>query len=265
MSSGADKAANVGAARALVAQAVARERPDLVVLPETWDFVGGTLAERIAAAEAFPDGPAYRACAALAREHKVWLHAGSIRERCAGGRDRIGNTTVVFDRDGREVARYRKIHLFDVTLPDGTAHNESAAVAPGRDVVTYDLEGVLVGCAICYDLRFPELFRALADRGARVIALPSAFTLQTGRDHWEVLCRARAIETQTWFLAAAQWGPHRSDGEPRFTFGRSLIVDPWGTVVAQATDGSDGCAATLDLARVERVRAQIPVARHRVL
>jgi len=265
MNSVADKAANVAAARTLITRAAAGElRPDVLVLPEMWDFLGGTPADRLAAAESFPDGPAYSLCASMARQHRVWIHAGSIRERIAGER-RIGNTTVVFDRAGREVTRYRKIHLFDVTLPDGTQHDESAVVRAGREVVTYDLEGVTVGCAICYDLRFPELFRELVARGAHVIMLPSAFTLQTGRDHWVVLCRARAIETQTWFIAPGQWGPHRAGDEMRASYGRSLVVDPWGIVVAQAPDGVGVVEARLDLTRVARVRSQIPVAEHRAL
>ena len=264
MNSIADKAVNISSLRSLVTRAVADDRPDLVVLPETWDFLGGSVAERIAAGERFPEGSAYAACASLARKHRVWLHAGSMREGIPG-EDRIGNTTVVFDRDGREVVRYRKIHLFDVTLPDGIRHEESAAMVPGSELVTYDLEGVRIGCAICYDLRFPELFRGLVDRGAEVIVLPAAFTLQTGRDHWEVLCRARAIETQAWLLAAAQWGAHRVDGELRWTYGRSMVVDPWGTIVAQASDGVGSASATIDRERVARVRSQLPVSGHRVL
>ena len=130
--------------------------------------------------------------------------------------------------------------------------------------MTYDCEGVTVGCAICYDIRFPALFQALADRGATLIALPAAFTLQTGKDHWEVLCRARAIETETYFLAPAQTGPHTQGNETRQTYGHSLIADPWGHVVAKASDGPGVVSARIDLAQVAKVRAQIPVAQHRV-
>jgi nitrilase len=260
----ADKAANLAAVSGLVARAMATASHDLLLLPEMWDFLGGSVAERIAAGETFPDGPAYSLCARLAREHRVWLHAGSIRERVPG-EPRVFNTSVVFDRSGREVARYRKIHLFDVTLPDGVAHNESASIRAGDRVVAYDLEGTTVGCAICYDLRFPELFRRLAEAGAKVIALPSAFTLQTGRDHWEVLCRARAIETQAYLLACGQWGPHRVGEQTRHSYGRSLVVDPWGTVLAQAPDGVGVVEARLDMGRVDEVRSRIPVASHRVL
>ena len=180
------------------------------------------------------------------------------------GEDRIANTTLVFDRTGREIARYRKIHLFDITAPDGTEYKESAAIKPGEAVVTYDCEGVTVGCAICYDLRFPALFQALAAKGATMIALPAAFTLQTGKDHWDVLCRARAIETETYFCAAAQTGAFQQGNETRHTYGNSLVADPWGLVVARASDGVGVVSARIDPARVDKVRAMIPVARHKV-
>jgi nitrilase len=171
---------------------------------------------------------------------------------------------VAFDRSGAEVARYRKIHMFDVTTPDGQDYRESATMLPGDAVVTYVCEGVTVGCAICYDLRFPALFQALAARGAQLIALPSAFTLQTGKDHWDVLCRARAIETQTYFAAAAQTGQFRQGREMRATYGHSLVADPWGLVIAKASDGPGFVTARADMERVAKVRSQIPVAQHRV-
>jgi nitrilase len=142
-------------------------------------------------------------------KHRIFVHAGSIMERIEG-EERIHNTSVVFNRQGEEIARYRKIHLFDVTTPDGAAYKESATVKAGDHVVTYDCEGVTIGCSICYDLRFPDPFQALAEKGAEIIALPAAFTLQTGRDHWEVLLRARAIETETYVCASAQTAPSPS-------------------------------------------------------
>ena len=199
----------------------------------------------------------------LARKHRIFIHAGSILERIEG-EDRLGNTTLVFDRAGEEVARYRKIHLFDITAPDGTEYKESASFKPGDAVVTYDCEGMTVGCSICYDLRFPQLFQALAERGAEMIALPAAFTLQTGKDHWEVLCRARAIETETYFCAAAQTGNFMQGNQTRSTYGHSLVADPWGHVVARASDGVGTVSTRLDKHRVAKVRAMIPVAQHRV-
>jgi predicted amidohydrolase len=263
MNSISDKSANLAQARRLVEEVIAAERPDWICLPEVFDFMGGTRAEKVAAAEVFPEGEAYGLMRDLAREHRVHIHAGSMLERIPG-EDRLGNTTVVFDRAGAEVARYRKIHMFDVTTPDGQDYRESATMKPGEDVVTYDCEGVTIGCAICYDLRFPALFQALVARGAQVIALPSAFTLQTGKDHWDVLCRARAIETQTYFAAAAQTGQFQQGGETRATYGHSMIVDPWGLVIAKASDGPGFVTARIDPARIAKVRGQIPVAQHKV-
>jgi nitrilase len=263
MNSGTDKAANLAAAQSLIEKAVATERPDWICLPEVFDFLGGSRAEKSAAAETIPGGPSYRLLSELARKHRVFIHAGSILEKIEG-ESRLGNTTLVFDRAGEEVARYRKIHMFDVTTPDGQEYNESAAIKPGDAVVTYDCEGVKIGCSICYDLRFPALFQALADRGAEMIALPASFTLQTGKDHWEVLCRARAIETETYFCAAAQTGTFMQGGEVRATYGHSLVVDPWGLVVARASDGPGVVGARIDRSLVKKVRTLIPVARHKV-
>ena len=263
MNSVSDKQANLDAARKLIEQAVAEEKPDWICLPEVWDYIGGNRRSKIEAAEEIPGGPAYSLMQDLAKKHRVFIHAGSILEKIPGD-ERIHNTTVAFDRDGKEVARYRKIHMFDITAPDGAPYKESASFKPGDAVVAYDCEGVTVGCAICYDVRFPYLFQALADKGAELIALPSAFTLQTGKDHWEVLCRARAIETETYFCAAAQTGPHTAGNETRQTYGHTLVVDPWGHVVAKASDGAGLVSARIDPKRVEKVRAMIPVAQHRV-
>ena len=263
MNSVNDKPANLAAATALIERAVAEERPDWIALPECFDFLGGQRADKLAAAEVLGDGPAYTTMRTLAAKHKIFIHAGSMLEK-AEGEDRIHNTTVVFDRDGQEVARYRKIHMFDIVTPDGVSYRESASFKPGDAVVTYDCEGVTIGCAICYDLRFPYLFQALVAKGAAMIVLPAAFTLQTGKDHWEVLCRARAIETQTYFCAPAQTGPHHIGNEARQTYGHSLVVDPWGHVVARASDGPGLVSARADFARVAKVRGQIPVQSHRV-
>jgi predicted amidohydrolase len=263
MNSTDDKAANLAQAEKLIARAVEEERPDWISLPEVFSFLGGGRAEKQAAAEVFPDGQAYNLMRDLARRNGVFIHAGSMLERIEG-EDRLGNTTIAFNRNGEEVARYRKIHMFDVTTPDGQEYRESAAMKPGEDVVAYDCEGLTIGCAICYDIRFPALFDALSKRGADVIALPAAFTLQTGKDHWDVLCRARAIETQTYFAAAAQTGLFRQGKEMRATYGHSLIADPWGHVVAKASDGIGYVSALIDRELLARVRRQIPVAQHKV-
>jgi deaminated glutathione amidase len=263
MNSISDKAANIASAAALIERAAAEDHPDWICLPECFDFLGADRKAKWAAAESFPGGAAYSAMQQLAAKHRVYIHAGSILEKPLSG-ERIHNTTVVFDRNGMEVARYRKIHMFDITAPDGTKYHESAAFAPGSAVVTYRCEDMIVGCAICYDLRFPALFQALSAKGAQMIALPAAFTLQTGKDHWEVLCRARAIETETYFCAAAQTGAHAVGSEIRHTYGHSLVADPWGHVIAKASDGVGIVSARIELEQVTKVRVQIPVARHKV-
>ncbi|MFY9972567.1 MAG: carbon-nitrogen hydrolase family protein [Roseiarcus sp.] len=263
MNSISDKAANIAAAEALIEQAVAEEGPDWVLLPEHFDWGGGFKVDKLRNAESFPGGPAYTMARGQAIKHRIFVHAGSIMEKIEG-EDRIHNTSVVFNREGEEIARYRKIHLFDITAPDGAAYKESATVKPGDKVVTYDCEGVTVGCSICYDLRFPDLFQALAEKGAEIIALPAAFTMQTGKDHWEVLLRARAIETETYVCASAQTGSFTVGNEQRQTYGHSLVADPWGHVIAKASDGVGIVSARLDPARVKRVRGLIPVAEHKV-
>ena len=263
MSSVNDKAANLDQARRLVEQAVRDDRPDLLLLPEVWAFQGGTPEERRAAAEPIPGGEAYALLQELAAEHRVFLHGGSFLERGHG--DPLFNTSVAFDREGRELARYRKIHLFDVVTPDGREYRESALVGRGQGTVTYEAEGARVGCSICYDLRFGELYRRLAAEGARVLTVPAAFTLQTGKDHWEVLLRARAIETQCFVLAAAQVGAFPAGRDVRHNWGHSMVVDPWGKVLAQVPDRPGFATARIDLAYLERVREMLPVHRHRVL
>ncbi len=263
MNSISDKPANIAAAASLVERAVAEERPDWICLPECFDFLGGDRKAKMAAAENVPGGRAYETMQTLAKKHRVYIHAGSILEQPENG-ERIHNTTVVFDRAGSEIARYRKIHMFDITAPDGTKYNESAVFAPGNAAVTYACEDMIVGCAICYDIRFPDLFQALAAKGADMIALPAAFTLQTGKDHWEVLCRARAIETEAYVCAPAQTGVHAAGKEKRQTYGHSLVADPWGHVVAKASDGPGIVSTRIDRDLVKKIRAQIPVAQHRV-
>lgn len=269
MNPGHDKAANVRAAERLVDAAVAADRPDLVVLPEMWTCLGGDAATKRAAAERLPEpgganapGEAYALLRDLARRHRIVVHGGSIAE---DGGERLYNTTVAFGPDGVELARYRKIHLFDIVAPDGTGYRESATFGRGESIVTYDVNGLTIGCAICYDLRFPELFLALRRRDAGLIVVPAAFTLQTGKDHWETLLRARAIETQCWIAAAATWGRHEERGQARFTYGHSMIVDPWGHVVARASDGEGFVTARIDRSLTERVRRDMPLMDHRVL
>ena len=265
MNQGSDKAANLDQARRLVAAACESDRPALVSLPETWTNLGGGRDSRRAAAEVLPEpggtgGEAYEAMRAMAREHGITLHGGSMIE---DGGEKLFNTTVVFDPSGAEIARYRKIHLFDIVAPDGTGYRESALYGAGAGLATFTVGDVVFGCSICYDMRFPELFRALRRMGAEAILVPSNFTLQTGKDHWDVLLRARAIETQCWILAAASWGTYEERGAQRSVYGHSLIADPWGHVVAKASDGKGWATARIDRAITARVRRDMPVEQHR--
>ncbi|MDA5194503.1 carbon-nitrogen hydrolase family protein [Govanella unica] len=260
MNAQTDKAANLARALRLMTEAKTLHAPDLIVLPENFTCYSTDAAIMAANAEAMPGGPAYEALAAFARTHKVAVHAGSMSERTA---DKPFNTSVVFDRDGREIARYRKIHRFDITAPDGTAYHESAVVGGGRDIVTYELDGLTFGCAICFDLRFGELFTALRSRGADVIVIPSAFTHVTGEAHWNVLIRARAIENQCYMIAPNQHGGF--DNGAKANWGHSLMVDPWGAVLAEARADEAILIATIDKAAVRAVRERIPVETLRVL
>lgn len=270
MSPGHDKAANIAQAEKLCEAAVAEDRPDIIALPEIWTCLGGSRQDKFEAAEPLPKpgsnepaGAAYSFLQAFARKHHIHVHGGSIGEHAG---DRLCNTTVVFDPMGTEIARYRKMHLFDIVAPDGKEYRESSTYARGDQVVTYEANGLKVGCAICYDVRFPELFLQLRRAGAELIFLPAAFTLQTGKDHWETLIRARAIETQCWFAAPACWGPHQEgSGGTRFTYGHSLVANPWGHTVAKVSDGLGFATARIDHDVTAKVRADMPVLEHRVL
>jgi predicted amidohydrolase len=259
MHSEADKAANIEQAIALVRRA-AEEGARLIVLPELWTYLGPERGQR-EHAQPVP-GQLTRRLGELARELHVLLHAGSfleIEETREG--DRIYNTAVFFDADGNMVARYRKMHLFDTDpVPGARPYQESATITSGSELVTLEREGLPLGLATCYDLRFPEMLRMLALRGAEILLVPAAFTLETGRDHWEVLVRARAIENGCYVLAAGQWGT-RADG--RTTYGHSMIVDPWGTVLAQAADGVGVASAEIDPNRVADARRRLPVLANR--
>jgi predicted amidohydrolase len=243
------------------AERLVREAADrgatLVVLPEKWPALG-TTAILQAAAEPL-DGPRGRWASALAAELRIDLVAGSVSERVEGS-DRLANTSVHYGPDGGARAVYRKLHLFDVDV-DGQRYRESDAEDAGAALVLSRAgEDVGLGLSICYDLRFPELYRELTAAGARILAVPAAFTLATTRDHWELLVRARAVENQCFVVAANQIGEH--PGGTR-SGGRSMIVDPWGLVLAQAPDGEGICVADLDLDRQDAIRAALPALRHR--
>jgi len=255
MATGADKAANLEKAERLIRLAAARGA-QFAALPEVFNW-RGKRAEEPAAAEDL-DGPTLTAMGRLARELDIHLLAGSITEH-APGESRRYNTSVLFGPDGARLAVYRKIHLFDVDLPGRVTIKESDAKLPGAEVVTAATMLGAVGLSVCYDLRFPELYRRLAFAGARVLAIPSAFTFPTGEAHWDVLIRARAIENQCYVVAPAQFGPNVHGFSD---YGNSMIVDPWGRVLARASDQEGVVVAPLDMDYLERVRRELPSLAH---
>jgi predicted amidohydrolase len=256
MNSTGDRPRNRATAERLV-RAAATDGATLVVLPEKWNVLGTP--EQLAAGAEPLDGPTIAWARELARELRIDLIAGSIVEQ-RSGYEKHFNTSVHVGPDGELRGVYRKLHLFDVEVA-GTVYRESDGEDPGEEVVTTTLQdGTVLGMAVCYDLRFPELFRILTLRGARVLALPSAFTLATTRDHWEVLLRARAIEDQCFVVAANQIGEHMPG---KVSGGRSMVVDPWGTVLATAPDDEGYALAELDFGRQDAIRTRLPALAHR--
>lgn len=257
---------NLSRTEALVRQA-ARAGAVLVATPEATTYLGPH-DQKIALAEP-AEGPTHQRLGRLAAELGIHLLVGSVAERHPDpelARLRCFNTSLLFGAEGELLARYRKIHLFDVDLASqgGVRFAESDKTAAGEEVVVATTPLGRMGLSVCFDLRFPELYARHVEQGATILAVPSAFTERTGRDHWHVLLRARAIETQCYLLAPAQWGPH-DDGGLRRSYGHALIVDPWGTVLAECGDGEGYCLAELDPARVAEVRASIPMASNRRL
>ncbi|HSS04366.1 MAG TPA: carbon-nitrogen hydrolase family protein [Solirubrobacterales bacterium] len=248
LNSTGDNVRNLATAERLV-RAAATDGAELVALPEKWNLLSS--GEEMAAGAEELDGPSLAAARGWARELGVHLLAGSIAEL---GGEKAFNTSVLIGADGADLAVYRKIHMFDVEA-GGVEYRESEHEQAGEEIVSAPLGGFELGLTVCYDLRFPELYRILAVRGARLIAVPSAFTAATGRDHWEVLLRARAIENQVFVIAPNQVGeapPHYS------SHGHSAIVDPWGAVLAEAGDGEGFVIADLDLEAQERTREKLP-------
>jgi deaminated glutathione amidase len=237
----------------------------LVGLPENFAYLGSDRDHKLALAEDASDdarGPILEAMRQAAREAGVWLLLGGFPERVAGVADRIGNTSLLLDASGAVRARYRKIHLFDVDVPDGQRFRESDTVTPGEETVVAETPWGGLGLTICYDLRFPELYRRLAAGGARMIAVPAAFTRETGKDHWHVLLRARAIENQAFVIAPAQYGFH---GGKRSSYGHALVVDPWGVVLAECGDREGFALAELDFEHQDAIRRNLPSLTHRRL
>ena len=260
MSSQGDLAENLAVVERRIGEAAERGA-SVVLLPENFAYFGDEPSKREVAEDLDGAGPMVTAPRRAARAAQITVIAGGMPERSSDPL-RPYNTCAAFGPDGRLLARYRKVHLFDVELGDGTTYRESASTSPGKGPVTMSIDAVGVGLSVCYDLRFPELYRALSTAGVEVIVVPAAFTLMTGKDHWLALLRARAIEAQAFVVAAAQWGKHPRG---RQTFGKSCIIDPWGDVIAQASEGEGIISAALDLDYLMRVRTNLPALSHRCL
>lgn len=263
MRSGNDLGANLATCKELIGRAAA-DGAKLVVLPECFSFLGRGEGDKLAIAETYDaPGPILSMLHDEAARHGVWIVGGGTPERIAADPKRTFNTALVVDPTGALRARYRKIHLFDVDIPGGAVLKESDATAPGGELVVVEIEGAPVGVTICYDVRFPELYRRLAkDLGAEVLLVPAAFTAHTGAAHWEILLRARAIEDQCYVVAAAQWGRHN---EKRESFGHTMVIDPWGSIMGQQADGDGVVVATLEGPQVTKRRTQMPVLAHATL
>lgn len=263
LTSGGDLDHNLSRAREMVRRAVS-EGAGVVVLPENVVMFSHDK-DKLSVAEEFSPktlslGPIGAAMSELSRETRAWVIWGGVPERHDGLR--VFNACVAVSPEGTIAARYRKIHLFDVSLSDGSHYDESATTAPGDDTVVVDTSAGRLGLSVCYDLRFPELFRSLVDLGAELLCVPAAFTVPTGTDHWNVLIRARAIESQCYLLAATQWGQHPNG---RATYGHAMIVDPWGKVLAELPSGEGVLTVAIDPERLANVRASLPSLRHRRL
>lgn len=253
MNSQGDKSANLSSAEYLIDQ-LANAGAEFIMLPEFFLFLGD-MSEVHEQAEPV-DGPSLERIRKKAQHHKVYIHSGSFPESDG---DKVYNTALVFNPDGELIAKYRKLHMFDVEIPGGLVIRESDSITPGSEIVTFKIGDATFGLTTCYDLRFPELYRHLAMQGAQVLLVPSAFTLATGRDHWELLLRARAVENLCWVAAAGQWGSSPPD---HLSYGRSMVVNPWGLVVAQAPDGVCCVTADIDLNLMKEIRTRFPALDH---
>jgi deaminated glutathione amidase len=252
-----DRERNIAQARRLIAEA-AHDGAQLVLLPEYFCFMGFKDTDKLALRETLHDGPIQQFLSDAAREHRVWVIGGTL-PLASPEPGRVLNTTLVFDPTGKQVARYDKIHLFSFEKGE-ESFDEARTICPGSEVRTFDAPFGRVGLSVCYDLRFPELYRKMGD--CALIVVPSAFTYTTGRAHWETLLKARAVENQCYVLAAAQGGKHENG---RRTWGHTMLIDPWGEILAVREEGAGVVAGSVDLARIEAVRQSLPAYRHRVL
>ena len=249
-----NKDANLKAACNFIDEAAAKGAK-FVSFPEVFNVID----DGQEAPELVPEGRTISLMAEKAREHGIWLHCGSIAEVNPDG-DRKFNTTAVLDPTGKMVAKYRKLHTFDITLPDGSVAEESAKIKPGDKMVTVETEMGHLGLSICYDIRFPEMYRWMALQGAQILFTPANFRMATGKDHWEAILRARAIENTCYVVAAGQYGKKRGVSD---SFGDSVIIDPWGTIVARAPERAGIAVGEIDLDYLDRVRANLPSLKNR--
>ncbi|MGM0564380.1 MAG: carbon-nitrogen hydrolase family protein [Pseudomonadota bacterium] len=260
MTTGRDVAANLATAERLVAQA-AESGASMAVLPETFAFMGDDMTQQFGVAEDMGDGPIQHKVSDWARQYGVWIVAGTIPMRHQSNRERVRAACLIYDDSGRCQGRYDKVHLFDVELPGGgESYKESSVFLPGDELAVLETPLGRMGVSVCYDLRFPEMFRAQLDMGMEFCVVPSAFTQATGRAHWHTLLRARAVENLCYVAAAAQVGDH---GSGRRTYGHSLILDPWGEILAERDEGEGVVLAALDMEHQRRTRAAFPALQHR--
>lgn len=257
LTSKANKKKNLSVATALMTRAV-RQGAELIALPEYFSFVG-TKAEMIKEAEKPQHGLAYETICDFAKKNEVYILAGSIPTLADKGEKKLINRSILFSPEGKELVHYDKIHLFDTELVASRAYRESDTFAPGTELKVIDTPFGKTGLTICYDLRFPEMYRSLTFKGARVIFVPSAFTMYTGKDHWLPLLKARAIENQVYIIAPAQIGKH---SETKTSYGKSCIIDPWGNVIALAPDCETVIVADIDFKFLNKVRKELPVLKH---
>ena len=249
-----NKDANLKAASGFIDEAAAKGAK-FVSFPEVFNVID----DGQEAPELVPEGRTISLMAEKAREHGIWIHCGSIAEMNPDG-DRKFNTTAVLDPTGKMVAKYRKLHTFDITLPDGSVAEESAKIKPGDKMVTVETEMGHLGLSICYDIRFPEMYRWMALQGAQILFTPANFRMATGKDHWEAILRARAIENTCYVVAAGQYGKKRGVSD---SFGDSVIIDPWGTIVARAPERAGIAIGEIDLDYLDKVRANLPSLKNR--
>ncbi|MGQ3892682.1 carbon-nitrogen hydrolase family protein [Legionella sp. CNM-4043-24] len=259
MNSSASVKKNLDELEKLLAQA-RDEHIDLVALPENFAFMGLKETDKLAIAESFGHGEIQQAISRLAKQYNLWILAGTIPIKTAS--DRVRASCLVYDNQGKCAARYDKIHLFDVRVSETEAHQESLTIEPGDELVVVDTPVGRIGLSVCYDLRFPELYRQLVLKGAELLSVPSAFTAVTGAAHWDVLLRARAIENLCYVLAPNQSGLHENG---RKTYGHSQIIEPWGSSIARQATGVGLISAPIDLQRLQQLRRQFPSNSHHVL